>query len=280
MNRSLRDENGAFAIEAALGLTVFLLSVMAIMCMSLIVRVQANMQYAVDQTAKELSSYYYLLDATGIANITSGAAGAKSKEKVEEVNTMINNVFDFSASTKETVESFAGTDDYSLGNLVDIAENGYDKISVSGSQLWESLKKCKDDPMGQVKAVVSVFAHTFGNQAMTQLVTPYLCRLLMPKYLSGSYDATEEYLKSVGIEGGFDDIDFSYSNMLKDGRTINVVVMYKINTKKLTFGLVDHDMYFKQNATTAAWVTPNNGTLQTISGAKKNNSSSSSAGGD
>lgn len=56
-----RKEKGAFAIEAVIGITLFMLTIIAIMFMSVIIRVQANMQYALGQTAKEMSGYSALI---------------------------------------------------------------------------------------------------------------------------------------------------------------------------------------------------------------------------
>lgn len=67
MIKFIKKERGAFAVDAILGITLFLLSILSIMCVSIIIKIEAAMQYAVDQTAKELSSYYYLLDKIGVA---------------------------------------------------------------------------------------------------------------------------------------------------------------------------------------------------------------------
>ena len=77
-----------------------------------------------------------------------------------------------------------------------------------------------------------------------------------PKYLTeGDVD---EYLKDYGIVHGLNDLDFGDSSLLDDGRSIKIAVVYKVNTKRLTFGLVDTDIMLRQVAITAAWVTPNN----------------------
>ena len=58
MNRNNRKESGAFAIETLLSLTVFIIAITALLMLSLIIRAQANMQYALNQTAKEISGYF------------------------------------------------------------------------------------------------------------------------------------------------------------------------------------------------------------------------------
>lgn len=263
-----KREQGAFAVEAVLGLTFFMLAILGLMMVSLIIRVESNLQYAVDQTAKELSSYYYILDAVGVAKYTSGEAGTAASEEVEKVNTLINNVMDFSG----TVES-AGNDIQSLESMgieeISAIANDYGKLHDSAEEMWKSVEGMAEDPKGQVKACISFFAHSLGNAAMSYYVTPFLCRMLMPKYLAGTKKETDRYLESVGIEGGLEAIDFTHSSLLADGRTIRVVAIYKLNTKSITFGMIDADLYLHQTAVTAAWITPNDDTLKSISDAYK-----------
>lgn len=54
------------------------------------------------------------------------------------------------------------------------------------------------------------------------------------------------------IDGGFFGIDFSFSNILGDGKTITIIAIYKINVN--TFGLVDKTLNICQKAQTVAWL--------------------------
>lgn len=271
-----KSEEGAFAIDALFGITLFLVSVIALMMISIVVKLESTLQYAVDQTAKQLSSYYYLLDAVDLATYTSGAAGTEGNNKVEAANKVINDVIDFSQSTEEYKDGI-NSDFQAITNMdfskVDTSK--YKEIANSAKGLWDSLKALKDDPAGQIKATISIFAHSIGNKALSYYVTPYLCRMLMPSYIAGDLQKTNDYLNHIGIKGnegdvGMEMIDFSHSSLLADGRTIKIVAIYKLNLKKLTFGVINSDMVFQQTAVTAAWVEPNDsGTLKTISAAYK-----------
>lgn len=272
-----KREDGAFAIDTVLGLTFFMLAILSLMMVSLIIRIEANMQYAVDQTAKELSSYYYLLDAVDIAKYTSGDAGNDADEGAEKANKLIDNVINFSSAAGDVGTSISDMESISIESIRQIDTSDYEELYSTANQLWNSVKDMSNDPSGQVKAVISIFAHSLGNKAMSYYVTPYLCRMLMPNYLTGDLESTNEYLDSIGIVGedgqtGMERIDFTHSSLLADGRTIKIVAIYKLNTKKLTFGMIDTDLYFKQTAVTAAWVEPNeSGELKSIADAYKSN---------
>ena len=272
----IKKDEGAFAIEAVLGLTFFMLAILSLMMVSLILRIEANMQYAVDQTAKELSSYYYLLDAVDIAKYTSGNAGSDATAGAAKANKLIDNVISFSDAAGDVGTSISDMENISIDSIGKIDPSNYQELYSTANQLWYSVKDMSNDPSGQVKAIISIFAHSLGNKAMSYYVTPYLCRMLMPNYLTGDLDSTNKYLDSIGIEGedgqaGIEKIDFTHSSLLADGRTIKIVAIYKLNTKKLTFGMIDTDLYFEQTAVTAAWIEPNNDELLSIADAYKSN---------
>ena len=91
----------------------------------------------------------------------------------------------------------------------------------------------------------------------------------MPKYLTSGN--IEDYVSAAGLNWenqdykAFDEyMTFRGSELLKDGRSIKIDVVYTINTKNLTFGLVDTKLKFHQCASTAAWVKPNGGSLKTL----------------
>lgn len=271
-----KKEEGAFAIEAVLGLTFFMLAILSLMMVSLILRIEANMQYAVDQTAKELSSYYYLLDAVDIAKYTSGNAGSDAAAGAAKANKLIDNVISFSDAAGDVGTSISDMENISIDSIGQIDPSNYQELYSTANQLWNSVKDMSNDPSGQVKAVISIFAHSLGNGAMSYYVTPYLCRMLMPNYLTGDLESTNKYLDSIGIEGedgqtGIEKIDFTHSTLLADGRTIKIVAIYKLNTKKLTFGMLDTDLYFEQTAVTAAWIEPNGDELKSIADAYNQN---------
>lgn len=269
----IKDESGVIAIEAVLGLTFFMLAVISIMIVSFIIRLQATIQYAVDQTAKQLSSYYYLLDATGIAKYTSGNIDEDTKNDLDKTNKIISNVVDFAGEAENVSNDLQ---DISLDDLKDLKDDAV-QMKTKAQDLWQSVKSLKDDPKGQMKAIITVFARSIGNKALSYYVTPYLCRMIMPNYMGGDLKSAEKYLDDIGVVGddgqkGMDMIDFTKSSLLSDGRSIKIVAVYRLNTKKLTFGILDTDLVFQQSAVTAAWVQPNeSGSLQTIGSAFKSN---------
>ena len=270
-----RNEQGAIAIEAVLGITVFLLAMISIMFVSLIVRVEARMQYAADQTAKEISSYYYVVDAVGLTKYI-GKSIADSKE-IEDLNNAINGIIDFSGDVKNASSMDIKID--TPENAVNTVKEGKEtaqQLYASASNMYDQIKVLGEDPIGNLKAVLQLF----GQSAAQRFLAPFLCKALLPKYISSGGESADEYLKKYGVVDGVDGLNYDQSCFLfDDGRTIRVVVIFKLNTKSLTFGLIDTDMVFRQVAVTAAWVKPGEGKeVYSIVDAFKNNHSEASSG--
>ncbi|MBQ8961465.1 MAG: hypothetical protein IJ071_09705 [Ruminococcus sp.] len=259
-----KSEHGAFAIDAVIGLTFFMLSILAIMFMSLIIRVQASMQYALDQTAKEISGYFYLLDKAGITDILSGKDPSGVDKKLEGFNTTVGNLVSLSNGAKDVSKNIDFDDGLSLDTIKDL-KNEVDTEKIKGeiSQVSKYIKDLSKDnnAADQLKAVIQVFGRTMINRGFSALAAPLVCQALMPKYMtSGDVD---EFYEKMGVDP--DSVSFQHSQLLFDGRSIKLVVEYELDTEKLTFGMIKHKMTFRQVAVTAAWIRPDGDTTLEIS---------------
>lgn len=261
------NERGAFAIDALIGLTFFMLAVLSIMFMALIVRVQANVQYALGQTAKEISGYYYVVDKLGLSSIHTLDSKSQRK-KTQKLNDTMGTIVDFSGDVGVTADKYK---DAFSGDLNDFFNKDFSELDVSGdvgtlkaefNNVSDSIQNlAKDNPIDSFKTVLMVFGRSFVSKGLSYFIAPLLCKTLMPKYMT-SGDANE-YYKSVGIDP--DSVKFTKSQLMMDGRSIRLVVDYTLNTKMLSMGMVDMDMNFRQVAVTAAWVRPNGNSIKSIS---------------
>ncbi len=257
-----KKEKGAFSIDAVIGILVFMLTILAIIFLALVIRVQANMQYAIGQTAKEISGYYYLLDKIGLTSITSGALTSGSDQAVADLNQNIAVVLDFGSAASDTASALYDDVEGAITaseweDFTNNLNNAYtDVTSLDTSQIKDLLDNfSKDDAIGQIKAVLQIFGKSMINKSFSYFVAPFVCNALTPKYLtSGDID---DYYKTVGIDP--ETVDYTQSQLLMDGRSVKIVVMYDLDISKLTFGMVNltKPIKIKQVAATAAWVRPN-----------------------
>lgn len=271
MRRFIKEENGEFAIDAIFGITFFMISLIAIMFMAVIIRVQSNIQYALGQTAKEISGYYYLVDKLGLASATAGTNNENTG-----VDNTIQSVIDFSGSAKnvatqagQTVQSIKENTDIEKMDFQDYVDFYSDEGGIKNDteELKKAIKAAKEDadkvgatlktlasdPKGQAKQVLTVFAKTAANRAVNYYIAPFVCEALMPKYLtSGNYDTIDEYYEAIGISN----VNFQGTQFLTDRRSIKIQITYDLDLEKYTLGFVKNTITFRQTASTAAWVRP------------------------
>ena len=260
MNRKKRREAGAIAIEAILSLSIFIMAILAIMMGAMLVRAQSAMQYALDQTAKEVSGYFYLLDKIGVASMISGEETDTATAGLAKLNGSIEDIINFSGSVKDEAQELSATAENAIsGNLTeeDIARIqglGDDYTALQGelNNIRDDLRALRNgDKKLMFKSILQVFSRTLINKSFSYLVTPLVCEALVPKYLTcGDLDAFYR-------ESGIHDIRFEGSEILADGRSINLVCTYKVDASRLTLGFYRKDLQFVQVASTAAWVRPN-----------------------
>lgn len=276
MNRKKRRVAGAIAIEAVLSLTVFMLAILALLMGSMLMHAQAQMQYALNQTAKEISGYFYLLDKFGVASALSQKTTDTAAANVQQLNDSIGHIVSFAGEIKndagqieqeatETIENAkAGTlTDEDIARLKSIGADEKEKIEAEVETIKDDIQLLKKaDKKEMFKGVLQVFSRALINTAFSEYVTPLVCEVLVPKYLTQGDEDT--YFNALGIDPT--SISFKGSQMLGDGRTINLVVTYTVDASKLTLGFYKKELHFRHVASTCAWVRENSsGSLVSLS---------------
>ncbi len=259
------QESGAIAIDALIGLVMFLGTVFSLMFFAMIIKVQSTVQYALCQTAKEISGYYYLLDKTGITKITSGAVGSDVTEQVGQVNDTIGYVMDFADMGKNDLSTVTNLDLNDMDSITALGST-FDAGHIqdykdAATQITSAIGDLNKD---NLKAVLTVFAKSMANKGISYFVTPFVCKAVMPKYIAPNLEECNAKLEALGVVGGIDNMDFSRSQLLTDGRSIKISVVYEFSTKKLTFGLIDKRLFFRCAASTASWIAPDNKNTLTL----------------
>lgn len=300
MNRNPKKERGAVAIETALTLPVFMLAILALMLGSMLFRAQSMMQYALNQTAKEISGYFYLIDKLGLATVLSGSATDATNAQIQNVNNTIYDVLAFSGDIKDTTgqivedgeavqdsvqESIFAVEDL-VNNPMDLEENA-ENLSASVDTIVENTENLSDDAKEALElykadfqkikndlkvikgadkktmivSTLQIFGKAFLNRAFAEVATPIICNAMMPKYLTDGDESA--FFEAAGIIE--DSIDFTGSRMLHDGKTISLIVQYKIDASKLTLGFYKKELTFQHVAVTSAWLRNyDTGSLKTL----------------
>lgn len=224
-------ENGSITIEAVIFLTLFILFYMALMDLVQIAKAQIVLQYSINEVAKEISSYSYVLTKTGI---------------VEKRLSTASQANEFIGKTEDMVDAVLN-----VGNT--LVNNG-DLVSAVG-EAGTQIEGYFGDTDALVSNLLSL-VKTAGADIVSDLIISELAKKEVEKQiemLSGK--SADKYLKDLGIEEGMDGLDFSKSNWCKtssEGMPIlEVAVVYEIRFHLGYFELAPRK--FKLCAKTALW---------------------------
>lgn len=245
----LKSEKGSFTVEATLTLTIFMFAFLAIVSLSTVARIEGITQYAINQTAKEISQYYYIADKAGLIDTKD------DNSDFEKVDSLVNAISSLSDATqdgaKEVKGSLSSKDIEGILNTYEDLPGTVENVEKAATELSNSIEAIMDDPKTVITSLTSAFAKQAANEAMTKIIAQPLCKALVPKYVTSDKNA-DLYLEKMGVVDGIDGMDFRLSNFLSDGRSINVVVVYEVELNG--FGVFNRTLVIKQTASTAAWV--------------------------
>lgn len=245
----IKRETGSFTVEATLTLTSFMIAFLAIMSLSTIARIEGITQYAINQTAKEISQYYYIADKAGLIDTKEGNSDFK------QIDSLINTVSSLSDATEEGAKEVEGAlsskDIEEILNKYEELPGTVENVEAAAVELSNNIEAILDDPKAIITSLTSAFAQKAANEAMSKIIAQPLCKSLVPKYITPDGNASD-FLKKMGVVDGIDGMDFRLSNFLSDKRSINIVVVYEVELNG--FGVFNRTLVIKQTASTAAWV--------------------------
>lgn len=248
-----RYSKGVISVEASISLTIFIFAFLAVTSLTMLVRAESKIQYALNQTAKEFSEYTYIYSK---AKEMAGKNGGQDETK--EVDELVNNLNDFNHMISKAVtkapssHSVSGSDIFNtINEKVNGAYTDAKDIYESGEVLYNQLKSYSDDPSIVLSQIYSVIKNQAVGAVKSQILAPVVAKLLMPKYIAEDAKSANEYLENLGVKGGFNGMNFALSSIMDDGTTISFTVVYKINYDIPLIG--DYDFSIKQTATCAAW---------------------------
>lgn len=248
---------GSLTVEAAIIMPFFICVVMSFAFFMKIVYTQSVIQHGINETANELSVYSYLYSASGAQKYhdkgkayieeTSKTAQSQIKDTVEAVNSL--------GETKESLEE--GAQDVQSGNIEEITGDIKEIKELSKKNL-DDAKKLKDmlenaikDPKQEIISFASLLAQGAFEDVKGSLAAPVIKIMCRKHFATDNLDA-DKRLKSLGVVGGLNGLDFSETKIFYDNKNIDIIVRYKVETG-LPINLLP-DLYFVQRANVRAWL--------------------------
>ena len=238
-----RKEKGSITLEATIFLTMFIMFYLFFIYLVQMTKAQVVLQYSINEVAKEVSAYSYVLTKTGIVEKRVGTSESATE---------------FKDKTTEVVECFKNlgavisSDDTDLLEKAQGIEEGvkdtYDK-SKAYAETYLS------DPKNLLNKLLDVAKSGVTDWASSAIIGEIVESEVEKQIAVMSNKNPDTYLKSLGIVDGLDGLDFSktkWASESKEGMPVlEVTVVYEIKMNLGWFELEPRK--YKLTAKTALW---------------------------
>lgn len=249
-----RKEIGSITIEATISLSIFIFAFLGISSLTRLVIAEERMQYALNQSAKELSQYMYIFYRAGLYSKENSDSTKTSDELIAETSQFTDmlktKALTYTQGNQFQSEDIASEFESTI-NKFDQAKNDVSEIVDAGKSLANKYSAAIENPTEVLTGIYQVIKGETLSTIKSKIIAPVVGRLLMPKYLTTNSKNVDQYLEDIGVENGMNGINWGLSQIMEDGRTINLTIVYTI---KYDIPLVgEYEFTVKQTASTAAW---------------------------
>ena len=234
-----KQEHGSLSVEAVLFLIPFMLAFLTLLNIARFVQAEMIIHHSITQTAKQVSTYSYILTKAEIS------------EQIQKTNEKSKK---FETDTTKAVNSVTNLFD-AMGNIGSGDPAGEINHVIESAKTAETtLTDYFSNPDALVTGVIAL-AQNKAEQAVLTGVLSGISGANLKTAISKVTDDPDDYLEKIGIVGGIDGLDYSQSKWLSNTNgkgNLQVVVTYKM--KNLLFPSFDIGEYeFCQCASTLIW---------------------------
>ncbi|MEG1752775.1 MAG: leucine-rich repeat domain-containing protein [Christensenella sp.] len=257
-----KDEKGSVVVEAVLTFTVFILVMAALVSIISVALLYMRMQFALTNTASELSTYSYVYSR--FTSIKEGHDNIKSLS--EDAKGLIEQVGDLQGSLDGLAQG-----DINFDSLTEAAKNEEALAAILGD--------IAENPLAMFQSFIALAGESIFSEGKTLLLKA-ISRPILAKNLDfdaspvgGPHIDADTYLKGMGVKGGIMGISFDKSKLFDDenNKVIDIVVEYEMKIPMSPFPLVATMI---NRAATFGWMDGDGTNYESGSGNDKTDSSS------
>ena len=259
-------QRGSATVEAVVGFTVFLFAIFTILGLANFCRAQMVVSSAVDTAAKELSQYSYFYEMSGLKKFDNVLQenGQVGKNNINEVIGTVDALYSSVSSAKEqTVQEKTNVENMLAAGEVDLQtfdnaianiENSAEGIVGAIGSVENAIGNVSNDPMVYMRSIVALLGAKGSDAAKRAIAVP-LAKSFVSRHLTTEDQTCDEYLESLGIEGGMSSMNFNLSKVFTaDGpEDITLTVFYKVKLLQV-FEWVVLEANVSKVATCRAWL--------------------------
>lgn len=238
-----KKEKGSITLEATIFLTIFIMFYMFFIYLVQITKAQIVLQYTINEVAKEVSAYSYVLTKTGTID--------KRVSTAESAN-------EFKGRTTEVIDSFKGLGNILSsggGNIIEKAEETKGAIEDTYNKTESYANDYLSDPESLLNQIIGL-AKSEGANLISDAIIGNIVKGEVEKQIElMSHKSADEYLKDLGIVGGMEGLSFSETKWAEEKKgnmpVLEVAVVYEMDMNLVWFEL--EPRRFKLCAKTALW---------------------------
>lgn len=242
-----RRENGSITLEATIFLTMFIMFYMFFIYLVQMTKAQVVLQYSINQVAKEVSAYSYILTKTGsidkIVQTAESAGETKedTKEVIDSASTSFENLCNlFSGESVNLIDDTI--------NTIDSVEDTYNKAVAYKDKYFSDLNVLLEKLLELLKAEA---ANIVSDAIIGEIVESEVKKQIEVM----SHKDADEYLRDLGIVDGLDGLKFNETKWAQESKegmpVLEVTVVYEMKMNLGWFELEPRK--FKLTAKTALW---------------------------
>ena len=158
-------EEGTYTIEAAISLTIFIFAYIIIVSLATTARVEGITQYALNQTAKEISQYCYIADRAGFSanKMKPTASQSEKMNQADDVIEAIGELMNIGSNTGQNMAQNLKSGDLSAS--IKGVQNNVTAINSGVQNVFSKVQSfASDNPIASVKILLSgIGKEVIGN---------------------------------------------------------------------------------------------------------------------
>ncbi|MGN1142304.1 MAG: TadE/TadG family type IV pilus assembly protein [Oliverpabstia sp.] len=228
-------QGGSITVEATLFLPIFFFAFLSIYNLVYFARAQLIVQYAVDQAAKEVAQYSYILEKTGIIQDLDNLEG-----KAEKFKSDLKTIGDNLGTIQEAGENVLQGEDVIQNSI---------EVGKTANNLLDTVKTYVEDPQSFIEGILSCFKGDIAEN-ITKYMVNVVAKSCVYKQLSIAGGNTDplEYMENLGISS----LSFSETSWCKNkSRDVKIVEDYDATSNLPFFSMAPR--HFRVCASTRIW---------------------------
>jgi hypothetical protein len=222
---------GSATVEALIVLPVFMVVMLTLAYIIRVFFVYSTMQSALQTVARNISSASYYYYVSGLKDY-SERLGEAAQEAEDTLNSQKDTILGAVDTFSDALSAIRNNETFSGGNLNDLinqySQLGKDLSSQAGNAIT-LVKDVLDDPKGEVKLLLTVFAQKLTYEGRKQIICLIAREMLNAELLNrqGSDRMSDPYL-TLGLDKSA--LNFQHTEVFGDKESLEFVVIYKVKT--------------------------------------------------